>query len=262
MGSATTQALTAARAELAAAKSVKLATAEQLFEVAVVVGDSAALLTALTAFETDAAPKKALVKKLFGSVDSNVQKLVEGLVSSRWSAPQDLLTALEELGIRAAAASEKTAIDEELLAFARIVSSDPDLELAIGSKLSPVAAKVATVQQLLNKKASAATVAVVAQLVRQPLGRRIGELLGNAAAVAADENGYVLAHVVTASPLAAAQQERLQHTLAGRAGGREVRLNVVVDPSILGGLKVQIGDDVIDGSIAARLGDLRLKLVG
>lgn len=261
MGSATTQALTSARAQLAAAKSVKLATAEQLFEVAVVVGDSSALLSALTAFETDGAPKKALVKKLFGSVDSNVQSLVEGLVASRWSEPQDLLAALEELGIRAAAASEKASIDEELLAFSRVVSSDHDLELAIGSKLSPTDAKVAAVRQLLTKKASAGTVIVVTHLVRQPLGRRIGELLGHAAQVAADENGYVLAHVVSAAPLAAAQYERLQSTLASRAG-REVRLNVVVDPSILGGLKVQIGDDVIDGSIAARLSDVRLKLVG
>ncbi len=261
MGSATTQALVAARAQLGAAKPVGLDTAQQLFAVADLVGGSAALLAALTAFETDAAPKTALVAKLFGSLGKTERALVEGLVASRWSTPDDLLAAIEELGIRAAASAERSPIDQELLAFSRVVASDHELELAIGSKLSSTDAKLAAVQKLLGGKVSEATVAVVRQLVNQPRGRRIGEMLRYAAEVAADQNGYLLAHVITAAGLASNQQQRLETTLADRSG-RKVRLSVVIDPTILGGLKVQIGDDVIDGSIAARLGDLRLKLVG
>lgn len=261
MGSATTQALAAGRAQLAAAKSVDLGTATQLFAVADVVGGSPALLAALTAFDTDSAPKSALVAKLFGSLGSTERTLVEGLVASRWSSPDDLLAAIEELGIRAAAAAEKSPVDQELLAFGRVVGSDHELELAIGSKLSPTEAKLAAVQRLLDGKVSPATIAIVRQLVNQPRGRRIGEMLHYAAEVAADQNGYSLAHVSTASGLSKDQQQRLETTLAARAG-RKVRLTVVVDPTIIGGLKVQMGDDVIDGSIAARLGDLRLKLVG
>lgn len=155
MGSATTQALAAARAQLAAAKSVKLSTAQQLFAAADVIGGSPALLAALTAFDTESAPKIALVAKLFGSLGTTERALVEGLVSSRWSNPEDLLAALEELGIRVTASAEKVDIDQELLAFARVVSSDSELELAIGSKLSPTSAKVAAVEKLLAGKASA-----------------------------------------------------------------------------------------------------------
>lgn len=261
MGSASTQALVSARQQLSGAKSAGLDTATQLFSAAGVIGGAPALLAALTAFDTDSAPKLALVAKLFGSLGKTERALVEGLVTSRWSEPQDLLAALEELGIRAAAASEKSSIDEELLAFARVVQSDHELELALGSKLSPVAAKVTAVQALLGTKASAATVAVVRQLVSQPRGRRIGEMLRYAAEVAADENGYQLAHVSSAVELSDAQRSRLESALASRSG-RAVRLIVVVDPAVIGGLKVQLGDNVIDGSIAARLGDLRLKLVG
>ena len=44
--------------------------------------------------------------------------------------------------------------------------------------------------------------------------------------------------------------------------GRNLTINQVIDASVVGGLKVQIGDDVIDGSIATRLKDLRLQLAG
>ena len=201
MGSATTQALAAGRAQLAAAKSVDLGAATQLFAVADVVGGSPALLAALTAFDTDSAPKSALVAKLFGSLGSTERTLVEGLVASRWSSPDDLLAAIEELGIRAAAAAEKSPVDQELLAFGRVVGSDHELELAIGSKLSPTEAKLAAVQRLLDGKVSPATSAIVRQLVNQPRGRRIGEMLHYAAEVAADQNGYSLAHVSTATGL-------------------------------------------------------------
>ncbi|HLP23916.1 MAG TPA: F0F1 ATP synthase subunit delta [Microbacteriaceae bacterium] len=261
MGSATTQSLATARGQLGAAKSVGLETAQQLFDVAGVVGGSTALLAALTSFDTDSAPKVALVKQLFGSLGSTERALVEGLVTSRWSDSADLLAALEELGIRAAASSAHVDIDGELLAFERAVQSDHELELALGSKLSPTPAKLVAVDALLGKKAAPATVAVVRQLVSQPRGRRIGEMLRSAAEIAADEKGYALAHVSTANALSDPQRERLEQTLTARAG-RKVRLNVVVDAALIGGLKVQIGDDVIDGSIAARLGDLRLKLVG
>jgi F0F1-type ATP synthase delta subunit len=46
-----------------------------------------------------------------------------------------------------------------------------------------------------------------------------------------------------------------------KSAGRDLQLNLVIDPSIIGGLRVQIGDDVIDGSVATRLTELRLQLV-
>lgn len=263
MGSATTQALTAARAQLGAVKSLDLATAEQVLAAGRVIGDSSSLLAALTAFETDAAPKVTLSKQLFGkALSATALKLVDELVASRWSHPDDLLVGIEDLGIRIAAQSAgKANLDEELLSFARAISTDHELELALGSKLSPTSAKVALAEKLLAGKASDATRLVVAHLVQQPRGRRVGAMLQQAAEVAADQSGYLLATVSTANPLDDKQAKRLEQNLAARYG-RTIRLNVVLEPAILGGLKVQIGDDVIDGSIAARVNELRLKLVG
>jgi F-type H+-transporting ATPase subunit delta len=47
-----------------------------------------------------------------------------------------------------------------------------------------------------------------------------------------------------------------------RKYGRDVSLNTVVDPSVVGGIRIQIGDDVIDASVSSRLADLRQRLAG
>lgn len=75
------------------------------------------------------------------------------------------------------------------------------------------------------------------------------------------QGGRIVATVHTATPLSAAQRTRLGESLAQRYGG-QVSINEVIDPSVLGGLRVQVADDVIDGSISARLADLRQKLAG
>ena len=141
------------------------------------------------------------------------------------------------------------------------MASDAELELALGSKLSPAASKVQIVDRLLAGNASPQTVAIVNHLVQQPRGRRIGELLRHAAGVVAEQRGFEIATVTTATPLSTAQLERLVRGLEAQYG-RALRVNTIVDPAVLGGVRVQIGDDVIDGSVASRLSSLRQKLAG
>ena len=89
--------------------------------------------------------------------------------------------------------------------------------------------------------------------------RRIAELLRDAASVVADEAGLSVATVTTAQEISPAQLDRLAKSLAG-SYGRELRINHVIDPSIVGGIRVQLGDEVIDGTVATRINELRLQL--
>ena len=114
---------------------------------------------------------------------------------------------------------------------------------------------------LLSTKASPQTVAIVSHLVQQPRGRRIAALLRQAAGVVADEAGLAIATVTSATPLDAKQLDRIAAAL-GAARGTKLRVNHVIDSSIVGGLRVQLGDEVIDGSVATKLNDLRLQLAG
>src|SRR5690606_29535443 len=115
--------------------------------------------------------------------------------------------------------------------------------------------------RLLGRKAEAGTLAIVRHLVQSPRGRRIGPLIQQAAETVADASGGFVAIVTAAAPLSAAQLRTLSSALAAQYG-REARLSVRLDPSVIGGLRVQVGDEVIDGTVASRLSELRLQLAG
>lgn len=264
MRSATREALAAARSELAAMGTVDLATGENLFEAARAIGGSFQLLGALSDPVADPSAKVALVDAVFGkAVTANALRLLESVAAGRWSGSNDFLAGIEDLGLRAVAVSAPAGvqIEAELFAFQSVVSSDDGLELALSDKLGRTEAKAGLIESLLGGKASAQTVAIVRHLVLLPRGRRIGEMLAHAASVVADQAGTVIATVTSAAPVDDARLERLKAGLSRRYG-RGITLNQVIDPSLVGGLRVQIGDDVIDGSVATRLHDLKLQLAG
>jgi len=261
MGSATREALASAREALTALGGKDgLAVGEQLFEVVRVIGDSSQLRSALADPSVAAADKLAVVNKVFATIGAPARTLLAEIVASRWSTQDDLLEGIEEIGIRAVASSAKPGgIEDELFTFGTAVGSNAELELAVGSKLGSTQSKSALVNALLKHKASPQALAIVDQLVQQPRGRRIGELMRHAASIVADQAGLAIATIITAAPLTAAQLDRLRAGLA-KSYGRDLKLNEVIDPSIIGGIRVQIGDDVIDGSVSTKITELRLQL--
>jgi F-type H+-transporting ATPase subunit delta len=263
MGSATTQALTKTTAALDAAVGVDLSVAGELFAAARALGGSSPLAGALADSAASAEGRAKVVADVFGkALAPTTVSLLTAAVAQRWSSADDLVDAIEELGVRAAARSAGDAdIEGEIFGFTRTIAANPQLELALGSRLGDAAAKRALVRALLDGRASAATVLIVSSLVEQPRERRVRELLANAMDLVADERGRQVATVVSAVPLSAAQSERLAAALGKRYGG-SVTLNTVVDPSVVGGVRVQIADDVIDASVSSRLADLRQRLAG
>ncbi|MBX3194491.1 MAG: F0F1 ATP synthase subunit delta [Schumannella sp.] len=262
MGSASRDALAKAKDALSSEKALTRETGEHLLSAQRDIASSPQLLSVLSDPSIEPAEKSALIGRLFSGIEPAAARLLGALAASRWSSPEQLLDGVEEIGIRAIAAASKGAdLEAELFAFGRAVASDPELELAVGSKLGDPAGKVALVRRLLARKADSATVAIVAHLVQSPRGRRIGALLTTAARLVADEAGAIVARVTAAAPITAAQRTGLARILAGRYG-RDARIDLIIDPSVIGGLRVQVGDDVIDGTIASRIADLRLQLAG
>lgn len=262
MGSATREALASSRTALGKLGDKDgLATGEQLFQAARVIGDSAQLRSALADPSADTSSKSAVITSVFGGLGASARGLLSEIVSNRWSSQDDLLAGIEEIGIRSVATSapKGTSLEQELFAFGAAVASNAELELAVGSKLGSAQSKAALVSSLLKGKASAQTLVIVDHLVQQPRGRRIGELIRYAASLVADQANLAVATVTSASPLSAAQLDRLRAGLS-KSAGRDLQLNLVIDPSLIGGLRVQIGDDVIDGSVSTRITDLRIQL--
>lgn len=258
MGSASREALQVAKASLGGL--IEQRAGSDLLQVSAQIDASPALLSALSDASADGAAKAALVERVFGSAASGARTVLSAAVAQSWSSSDELVAGIEELGIRADAISHPDLADE-LLTAASAIDSSHELELELGSKLAAPEAKVALVERLFTGKLSTNALGIVSHLVANPRGRRLSAALRESARVAADQGGTELATVTVAAPLTDAQQTRLSGLLE-QSAGRPVRVTTVVDPSLVGGVRIQIGDDVIDGSVRSRLDDLRLQLAG
>jgi F-type H+-transporting ATPase subunit delta len=263
MGSASTQALAATTSALRASTGVTLDVARELFSAARAVGETSHLSGALADSAAPVEARRQVVSAVFApSMAPVTASLLTTVVEQRWSSAADLVSGIEELAVRAAAIAEPAAdVEAELFQFSQTIAANPELELALGSRLGDASAKGVLVETLLGSRASAATTLIVASMVRAPRERRVRQLLTRASEYVADQRGRTVATVVSAAPLQPAQVDRLAAVLSKRYGN-EVTLNTVVDPTVVGGLRVQIADDVIDASVSARLADLRQRLAG
>ena len=183
---------------------------------------------------------------------------------ARWATPGDMVDAIEQLAIEAMvlAAEADGALDDledELFRFGRVVTGQPDLRAALADVSLPAERKQALLSALLDGKVTPVTLRLITQVVLHPRGRSLAAALDLCASIAARRREQLIAVVRSAVDLSATERRRLADALAASYGHR-VHLNVVIDPSVMGGISVQIGDELIDGTVASRLAAVRRKL--
>ncbi|GGD29217.1 F0F1 ATP synthase subunit delta [Nocardioides daphniae] len=233
-----------------------------LFSVAEVLRDEPALRRVATDVSVDAAAKAGLVQELFtGKVSAPVVSFLGDAVVRRWTYPRDLPSALEELGVVAtvkSAGDDAARLSAELFTVGQVLQDNPDLRSALSDPARATEDKRALVSGLLTGKALPATIALVDQALTGT-HRTVSVAIDSYQHTAAAVNGRSVATVTVAKPLADADLDRITAAL-GRQYDREVQVNVIVDPAVIGGVKVEIGHEVIDGTVAARLDGVRRKL--
>jgi F-type H+-transporting ATPase subunit delta len=201
---------------------------------------------------------------LRGKVTRRTENLVVAAVQSRWASPGDMVDAIEQLAIEAMviAAESRDVLDDledELFRFGRVVAGQPDLRAALADSSLPNDRKQALLDALLDGKVTAVTLGLISQMVAHPRGRPLHVALEMCADIAARRRQQLIAVVRAAVELSAGQRGRLAEALAASYGHR-VHLNVIVDPSVVGGISIQIGDELIDGTAATRLAEVRRRL--
>ncbi len=260
MGSATSQARAGIDEALRAQPHAGLDDARELFQASRAIERSSKVRSSLADRASTPDARAALAERVLAQLGAPARSIVAQLARQRWSEADDLLAAIDAAAIRVAVQAAGDAdVAGEIVAFQRVVASDADLELALGGLRGSGDEKAQLVERLLAGRSSAAAAVILDHLVRAPRGRRIGQRLRNAAVEVAAASGRSLATVTTARELPAPQLDRLRASLE-RQYGRTLQLQQVVDPSVLGGIRVAIGDDIIDGTVRSKFTDLRLKL--
>jgi F-type H+-transporting ATPase subunit delta len=253
--------------ERAATDEELVGLADELFAVARLLDEQVSLRRALSDPSGSPADRAGVARRLLsGRVSDTALDLVETAARQRWSRPLDLVEATEAVATDAAleaaeARGELDDVEDELFRFGRIVAADAELSRILSDRTAPAAGKAALLERLLAGRVSPIT----ALLLRSHLtGRAIGHaenVVQRLSEAASSRRGQSVARVTTAVALTETQERRLANLLS-RLYNRPIGLQVVVDPSVLGGLVIRVGDEVIDGSIAHRLEAAGRRLVG
>jgi F-type H+-transporting ATPase subunit delta len=234
----------------------------ELFAVVGLLDREPSLRRALSDYTSAPEARTGLVRELLGErVSAATLDVVEGLASARWSVPRDLADAAEELAVLATAAAAGGAgnldnVEDEMFRFGRIASGEPELLAALSDQRLPDDHKRGLLDELLAGKAAPASLRLITQAVINPRGRNLEANLADYARLVAEWRQRLIAVVRVATELSGRQRQRLTRALRA-IYGHGIQLNVVIDPQVVGGMSVQIGDELIDGTLSTRLAALR-----
>ena len=240
--------------------------ASDLFTILTVLSSSVGLRRALTDNARDKSAKAELISNLFGkNIKADAQALLATAASLRWSSPAELADAVEHLAVEAqSAAAEKSneqeSLENELFDFARALVANPDFRQALNTSADSDEGKLALLDSVVKGKYASSTVTLLQKVVTLRRGRSIDATLAAYANFVSTRNNRVVAHVKSAIALSTEQQKKLVAALTKQMG-KDVHVNIEIDPKVLGGISIRYADDVIDGTMVNRLAEAGRALV-
>lgn len=235
-----------------------------LFEVVEVLDGDRELRGALKDPAASADARKALVNTLFGSkVSDRALRVLEDVVTHQWSSARDLVNGLVNLGrralLRAAEAQGQLGqVEDELFRLSRILDREGELTQLLTDRTAESARKRGLLANVLYGKVTMFTEALALQTIARPEHNPIDDIAG-LASQAAELQGRSIAYVTSAGALNDNQQQALADKL-GKIYGRAMSIHSEVDESILGGMIIRVGDEVIDGSTAGKIARMRTAM--
>lgn len=257
---------TALAAQLSNAPGAVSELAQELFAAVDVIDANAVLRRSLADPTGEAVRKSKLVDTVFGAkVSPAALAVITAAATARWSTERDLSDVLEETAVETmTVAAEQSGRDEQtendLFRFERLIAGSPELTSAVRDQHRSSADRAKLVQTLLSGKTSPETSALAQRAASHPRGRSYAATISAFLTVMARRRGQSQAVAYVALPPTDEQMERLTAALT-KLYGKPVQVNVVIDPQVVGGIRVLVGDEVIDGTIMRRLETARAHLI-
>jgi F-type H+-transporting ATPase subunit delta len=265
MEGASRESYAAAKERLDAATGDPKQTGDDLRQVARLLAREPGLRRALVDPSKSPDSRAGLLSALLGErLAADALGVLEALVRGRWTASSHLVDAVERLAVQseltvAERAGELADVEDALFRFSRVVEGNPRLAGILSDQSVDAERRSALVRELLAGKASDVTVRLVEFAIGGFGGRGFDAALERLVELTAARRDREVAYVRVAAPLTEQQEERLATRLTG-IYGRSISLQVVVDPAVIGGATVRVGDDLYDGSVARRLEQARSAL--
>jgi F-type H+-transporting ATPase subunit delta len=238
---------------------------DELFAVLRVLDREHALRRALSDPAQPPERRSRLAANVFdGKVAPATLDLLAEIAQLRWGSSLDFSGAVEQLAVTALAAGAEADgklddLEDELFRFGRIAAAEVELRRVLVDPRVPGERKAELVATLLEDRTTHATLRLVTEAVANPRGRTLERELEMFGRIVAERRSRLIALVRTATELSEDQRTRLAAALSAQYD-REIHLNIEVDPTVLGGMSIKIGDEEIDGTIARRLADIRRRI--
>lgn len=238
--------------------------AEELFAVVDLVDRDGSLRRALIDSSREPATRAGIIKALFtGKVSESTFNVVSAAAEQRWSEERDFADALENVAVVAAAAGAEArggadaleAVVNELLTFINIVDSSAEAQAALSDGRASNEAKQKLAVSLGGVNPTAEGKLLLERAGAHSRGTTASRLAQKFVEIIVKRQNRWIARVTAARPLSDAQILKLQNSL-NRVYNRNLKLDITIDPSVIGGLRVQVGDEVVDGTVSNRLSDL------
>lgn len=231
---------------------------DELTQVILLVDSNPVLRKRLTEDEDNTDGQVKLIQTLFGGkVSPVVVDVLTEAVKQRWSSTNDFTTALRrQNALIALAAAERDGVidktEEELFSVARLLEQNPQLASLLSDDTRDGDKRVELLKSLVGDKVGKLSWILLAQTILLLRGQPADVAIDQLAELAAARRGESVAHVVSASALSQDQVSRLASVL-GTIYGRTISVQTEIDPDILGGLRIAVGDEVIEADVATRL---------
>ncbi len=235
--------------------------AADLFGVVDVLTSSVALRRALSDPGSPEGARRGLAHGVLdGKVSDAAVTVVVEAAAVRWPGARTFVAAIERQAVRAQllkaeGTGQLEETEDEMFRFARLVAANPSVRQALADRTVDAEHRQELVGDLLSGKASESTIVLAkrAVLARE---RTFDATLESYVSLAAEMKNRVIATVRVSRPLTDEQVTRMEAALSKQVG-RRVDVQVVIDESVLGGVRVELGDEVIEGTVAAKLESAR-----
>ncbi|CAB4681607.1 MAG: F0F1 ATP synthase subunit delta [Actinobacteria bacterium] len=238
----------------------------ELFHIWSSLDSSIGLRRALTDPARDATSKSELIANLFGKVlSAKALEIFSKAVSLRWSNPAQLADAIEQIAVEAEAAvanvdDKLDLVLSEIFNFSKIILENPELRLALINRADSVERKQELLKSIFGQKFTSSSQRLLSKSVEGRGNRGIEKSISAYSNALTARRNRVNAHIKSSIALSDGQAKKLADSLTMKIG-QPVHLNIEIDPSVLGGISIRFGDEVIDGTISNRLAEASRALV-